>query len=292
MSGPLTVLSDLSERLHYNVADFPLYTKKDELRRYGYAALCHWHRDLEFIYINDGKMDYFVNGKIIHMEKGQGIFVNSRRLHYGFSNEHAECTFTALVIHPSIFIQNTQVGNDYFERKFGLTNADYIRLDSCVDWQNEILKEILTVHQCMQKIKENPLMVVIHAIEIIELTGEHLPDSYSPEKDMREQITFLNMTAYIESHYYEKITLEILAHAANISRSAVCILFQRFVKETPGQYLQNFRIEKSAELLRDTSLSITDIAGHCGFSTPGYYTSVFHKAKGLTPKAYRKFYEK
>ena len=138
MNGPLTVLGDLSERLHYNVADFPLYTKEDELRRYGYEALCHWHPDLEFIYIKKGIMDYFINGQTVRLTQGQGIFVNSERLHYGFSKEHYECTFIALVIHPRIFIQDTLIGQEYMNRKFGYHNPDYMILYPHVEWHQKV----------------------------------------------------------------------------------------------------------------------------------------------------------
>lgn len=288
MQGPLTILSDLSERLHYNVADFPLYTKKDELSRYGYAALCHWHPDLEYIYIEKGTMDYFVNGKIIHMEQGQGIFVNSRRLHYGFSKERQDCTFIALVIHPRIFIQNTQTGNDYMKRKFSMANPDYIFLDPMCAWQKSILRQIITVHQYMDMIKEDPLLIMMHAIHIVEMTGKQIVDQEKSESDLKDQMCFLEMTSYIENHYGERITLDILSKAGAVSRSKACDLFQQFVKDTPNHYLQSYRIEKSAQLLRDTNLSITEISAYCGFTTPSYYTSVFHSIKNMKPKDYRK----
>lgn len=138
INNPLTVLEDLSERLHYNISDFPLYTKEDELHRYGYEAVCHWHPDLEFIYIKKGIMDYFVNGKTVRLTEGQGIFVNSERLHYGFSKEHYECTFIALVIHPSVFTQNTGVAKEHMKRKFSQNNPDYIVLYPHVEWHKEI----------------------------------------------------------------------------------------------------------------------------------------------------------
>ena len=71
MDSELEVFSDLSEKLHYNVPDFPLYARKGTLRQFNrYAAACHWHPDLEFISVLDGQMEYFVNGQIVHVDKG------------------------------------------------------------------------------------------------------------------------------------------------------------------------------------------------------------------------------
>ena len=58
MKNSLTIHLDSSESLHYNYKDLPIYTRKDYLSNYDYQALIHWHPDLEFIYIVEGKMDF------------------------------------------------------------------------------------------------------------------------------------------------------------------------------------------------------------------------------------------
>lgn len=137
MESPLNVLSDLSERLEYNLTGFPVYVKKDELSRYGYEALCHWHPDLEFVYIVDGTMDYFVNGEKVRIRQGQGLFVNSRRLHYGFSEQKEDCTFIALVIHPALFTGSFDEAKAFAEQKFGLDNIDHMLLYPHVPWHKK-----------------------------------------------------------------------------------------------------------------------------------------------------------
>ena len=52
-------------------------------------------------------------------------------------------------------------------------------------------------------------------------------------------------------------------------------------------YLVHYRINKSIQFLKNTHLSILEISQMCGFTSPSYYTSVFKKETGLTPKAYR-----
>ena len=64
-------------------------------------AECHWHIDFEFTYIMRGHMWYFVNGETIRLDEGQGIFVNSRQLHYGFTKDNAECEFSCTLLNPT-----------------------------------------------------------------------------------------------------------------------------------------------------------------------------------------------
>jgi len=288
MLNPLTIHADSSERLHYNLDDFPLYTHKDELYRYGYSAVCHWHPDLEFIYIKKGTMDFFVNGKTVRMDEGDGIFVNSQRLHYGFSKEQNDCTFIALVISPEIFIHSSHAGEEYMNKKFGLKNTDYIPLYKHVSWQKEILDLIQYIHQLINEKALRPLRLLSKAIEILDLIGAHIEDYKENNYDSREQFSFLKMTTFIIENFQNKIDLADIAKAGAVNRNKCCELFKKFTRSTPNDYLTNYRISRSIEYLRDTHLSIIEISLMCGFNTPSYYTNVFKKNKGTTPKEYRK----
>ena len=62
----IIVSSDLSERIDYNIPDLPIYARRDALSSFpDYRCPCHWHRDLEFIHVISGQMQYFVNGAIV-----------------------------------------------------------------------------------------------------------------------------------------------------------------------------------------------------------------------------------
>lgn len=287
MELPLNVLSDLSERLNYNVSDFPLYVMKDELSRYGYETLCHWHPDLEFIYIVSGTMDYFINGKRVRMQQGQGIFVNSRRLHYGFSKEKEDCTFIALVIHPSLFLNSFGGAKSFADQKFGFGNIDYLLLYPHVLWHKQILDSIELLYQEMDSIPANPLRLLAKAIQICADMADHIETVDNNKQTDAVPILFLKMTDYIHNNYQDKLTIDKIANSGAVCRSKSCQLFQQYVHMTPTTYLTKYRLSKSAELLRDTELSITEISLLCGFQSPSYYISVFKRETGQTPLRYR-----
>ena len=56
----------------------------------------------EFIHVISGQMQYFVNGAIVTLEAGNGLVVNSSRLHYGFSPQQRQCWFTCVVVGPEL----------------------------------------------------------------------------------------------------------------------------------------------------------------------------------------------
>lgn len=283
MKNPLTIHSDSSESLHYNIQGLPLYTQKDQLSHYDYKALIHWHPDLEFIYIETGKMDFYINGEIVHLYQGQGVFINSQRLHYGFSDTHDECDFLALVISPDIINHNAPCTKEYMHHKFGLKNTDYLLLSNQISWQKEILDTIITIHQSIQN-PNRPLYLICKAIEIIDMIGEHIHDYQDNNNNSLDQDLFIKMTTWINEHYNENITIATLCHKVGISRNKCCHLFQQFTQNTFQYYLSHYRLNKSLHYLKNTHLSILEISQLCGFSSPSYFTSVFKKEYHCLPK--------
>ncbi len=63
-------------------------------------AACHWHDDLEFIRILAGSMTCYVDGATVAVGPGHGLFVNSCRLHFGYSPDGTDCLFICVLFHP------------------------------------------------------------------------------------------------------------------------------------------------------------------------------------------------
>ena len=81
--------------------------------------------------------------------------------------------------------------------------------------------------------------------------------------------------------------MEELAACLNISR----VQLYRKVKAVLGigisDYIINFRLEKAKELLKTTSLNVSEIAYSCGFASPNYFSTSFKNKYSLSPKDFR-----
>ncbi|WP_232057970.1 helix-turn-helix transcriptional regulator [Cohnella abietis] len=276
--------------MNYNLPDLPLYVRKGSLNQFNnYAAAAHWHLDIEFIYVLKGAMDFSVNGHITRIEQGHGIFVNSRRIHFGFSHNHFDCLFIVVVIHPALLGEGVSPLQTYWNEKFSQTTDDFVLLTNHVAWQQSILLSLQAIYDEMHDSHSpNPLSLASQALALCALTGDHLQRKVGQSEDINLWTNVQKMTHFIRQHYEKKITLEDIASAGTVCKSRCCTLFNKFVGQTPNTYLTRYRIQKSCEMLKETKRSISEIALACGFQSGSYFTSIFRKQLGLVPQDYRK----
>ncbi|OLS39185.1 AraC family transcriptional regulator [Bacillus sp. MRMR6] len=93
--------------------------------------------------------------------------------------------------------------------------------------------------------------------------------------------------SFIQTHYHEPITLDEIAEVSGFSRYYFIKQFQHQLNMTPVQYLTKIRIQKSAELLRLTNSSVTDIAAQVGYANANYFNKVFRKVVGVSAGTFR-----
>ena len=77
------------------------------------TAVNHWHKDLEFIVILEGKMNFSVNGNNYELKEGQGIFINSKQMHYGYSKDGTDCIFLCILLPPSLLSNVNRIKSSY-----------------------------------------------------------------------------------------------------------------------------------------------------------------------------------
>lgn len=97
----------------------------------------------------------------------------------------------------------------------------------------------------------------------------------------------IKVIEYIHENITEPITLEELAQTVNLSKEYLCSMFKKNVGLGLVEYINYHKIEESKYFLKYTSMTISDIAFLFNFSNPGYFSSVFKRQTGLTPRQYQ-----
>jgi AraC-like DNA-binding protein len=94
----------------------------------------------------------------------------------------------------------------------------------------------------------------------------------------------------VDARYSEPLDVPALARAARLSEAHFSREFHRAFGESPHQYLLTRRMERAAELLRNTDRSVADICFMVGLHSVGSFTSTFGRVFGRSPTAYRLAY--
>lgn len=128
-------------------------------------------------------------------------------------------------------------------------------------------------------------MVLAH--ELVQRTAE-APRSEAIAKGGLAAWQQRAVTAYIEEHLAEPISLATLARLVRLSPFYFCRAFKQSLGLPPHRYHCNRRIEHAKLLLAQPAPSVTDIGRIVGYAETSSFTTAFHRATGITPTGYRR----
>ena len=99
---------------------------------------------------------------------------------------------------------------------------------------------------------------------------------------------FSRITAYLNEHIGDQITLGTLTRAFAMNRNKLNDLFMEHSSMTCMAYLLSLRIDLAKILLTKTELPVNEISSRVGYPDPNYFTKMFKSETGMTPSQYRK----
>lgn len=279
--------SDFSENISYNQPDFPAYIKKGQLSCYpDFRAVSHWHDDFEFVLILDGTMSYNVNGNRLLLQTGEGLFVNSRSFHYGYSDTHTDCSFICILLSVELLSANEYFRANCINPLTQNPRFPFQKLTAAVPWQYSILNDLSELYTVNNR-KLCPFHIVQKFAHILEILFQNMNSSTEYKQNKEDIQAITAMIGFLQKHYQNKLILKDISNAGNCGKTKCTSLFQKYLSMSPIAFLNHYRLKKASLLLRSTSMSITEIAYICGFSTTSYFCELFHKYYNTTPKKFR-----
>ena len=283
------------EILHVDPVEFPYICNYAELNNcIDRCFPWHWHPFFELDYIVEGEIELRTADNVYNLKKGDVFFINSGVMH----SVHAKDKMYGCKIYAHLFDMHFLSGtyNSLFEQKYFLPiikNQDFqiylIHSDSH--------RRIRMIQIFLRMIELNKQEPFGFEFEIRRELCNFWCMLLEETADLRKQNTERNtidvdrlkkMMQFIHEHYADKITLGDIAISTNISTRECSRCFQRCIKISPINYLNEHRIRMAAQMLLQTDKNIITISENCGFSSSSYFSKLFQKIMGCTPKNYRK----
>lgn len=270
---------------------FPFLVSYQKLSEYESGSfMWHWHPEIEITYVQKGTMCYKVNHMVYHLKEGDIVFNNSGALHSGTMENQKDCAYIPVTFDSRLiygFFQST-VNSKYVDPVIQDSMLPAICIDQSEPWHKPFREYLLRIIDLDEKKPDfYELDITICLQSMWRLLLEHI--TYEPQASKENSLEYdriKKILSYIEENYQNKITLNDIAGHIHLCESECTRLFKRHMNTTLFAFLQEYRIERSLEFLQDDQ-PVSAVADKAGFSDPNYYSKVFAKIKGCSPREYR-----
>ncbi len=153
-------------------------------------------------------------------------------------------------------------------------------------WQEKYALDGAALQQGIQNILYKTEDEILAAAKIMEACTSYIiyKELITPENDK----IFVAAKGYIEAHLHEDISAEALCKALQIGRTKLYEIFKNELKMGVSKYILRRRMHRAKKLIKTTELPISEIAQSVGFTDYNYFSRVYKKTYGRSPKSYRK----
>lgn len=271
---------------------FESFSQEDSLGNYFVAY--HWHDEVEFLFVTRGSFFLRTETSNYVLTAGNVYFINPGVIHGIFGRESNSHHY-ALLFPVSLlcFNQYDIVQNDFINpilsHRLLFPQGDALQEEARLSI-GKLIEKAAVIYD--NPAPTMPLTIKTSLYQILEILFDQ--DAFIPlsseeyQKMTSGDETLKAVFSYIELHYTDKIALEDLAQKAHMNKNYFCKFFKKKIGKTPFSYLNEYRINQAAGLLKKTSQSVTEIAFHTGFENIGFFIRQFKRYKGCTPTSFRK----
>ena len=204
-------------------------------------------------------VNHSVNGEIIELNEGDMIFVNSAQLHYGFWEKKEPCEFLCVLFGIELL---SAVPDSVISKLIGNNSPSYIIFRSSDIEDKTVIDRLTKLNTICEQQKDGyELSAVTLCYETASSLFERCTGTVKELHENSRRLSELHaMIGFIQGHYTEKLSLEDISASGQVCRSKCFELFKEFVGKTPVDYLNEYRISKSLDLLKTSDMNVTEIA--------------------------------
>lgn len=201
------------------------------------------------------------------------------------------------LIKPSALVSHQASENSHFEHCWIILSGLKVReiLTSCdFPLENHVFSGKKTVHianlikqAVLEDYTDRNLELSLKSLAY-KILSYHKPQSdLTADQHIQNSKYILHATTFISENYGNPIKISDIAKSVNLSQNHLCKLFNKVLNCSIKTYLIEYRLSIAKDLLKRTSLSITEIANAVGFDDSMYFSQVFRKYNNHTPTKFR-----
>ncbi len=238
----------------------------------------------------DGRSDY----QMIYISSGKGYFYFDKHTptvieagHFIIYHPYAYQNYIYYAKdHPSIYwIHFTGADIDDILSSYGISSTEHVISTGVQPYFEQAFLNIISELQLQKAFSEESSSLLLR--QLLLMVGRYNTQlNLLPENTHSTEIDLAR--AYFHKHYQENINVEKYIKEHGMSPSFFFRKFKEHIGITPLQYILEIRLANAQQLLTTTDYSVNEIAGIVGYENALYFSRLFHKHIGKSPKEYRK----
>ncbi len=246
----------------------------------------HVHDCCEILLCLSGGNSFLIDGRAYDVNDGDLFIMNQFEPHKITASPERIFARFVIQIHPEYLYSNSTRETD-LSRCFYTRDSDISHRISLSDVEVSELQRLLIAFRSdygfgddiIKNASINTILSLVNQFFLKRAEGTSVTKC--------ENETIRNTINYINAHYSEPLTLELLAKNSFVSVNQLCKAFKNSFGTTVAKYIVSKRISEAKKLL-SSGKSVSDTANECGFSDYANFIRVFKKFVGVSPGKYSK----
>ncbi|MBQ5347119.1 MAG: AraC family transcriptional regulator [Ruminococcus sp.] len=255
----------------------------------------HWHEEMEIIYVIEGNINITIQNNEYTVHKNEIALIAPESIHSIRQHNDEPAVYFNILFRFSMLsggeeaICKKKYLDPIYERKFIM--PEYL------DDSNPIKSELEPLINNLTDINwpdgnKNELLIKARLLEIMHIIKNHCKKAQGDEKNANEVNRKIKKSLiYLETNYHENITIAQIAKVSNFSESYFSKLFRQLTGSSFTRYLKDYRLERAAQMLKNSDSRVSDVAFLVGFNNLSYFTRAFKTKYKINPKAYKEKYK-
>lgn len=252
-----------------------IYTKFYQEKGTNYNFSGEKHSYWELTYVDKGELLTTIDGVSYHLKQGDLIFYAPMQFHTQSTFEKISSSYLTIN-----FKMNFNHADLLCNKIFSLKRDSYFIV-------TKLIEELSNDNLYSNDLSLCYLKQLI--IQMLRLDNSHFHSKPTTHMQQTYENELLNdILLYIDNNIYEKISVSTLCDHFCISTSMLHSLFRKNMNNTAKNYINELKLSKSKELIRNSTHTLSEISEMLGFSSIHYFSKKFKLYFNISPTEYSK----
>ncbi len=252
-----------------------IYTKFYQEKGTNYNFSGEKHSYWELTYVDKGELLTTIDGVSYHLKQGDLIFYAPMQFHTQSTFEKISSSYLTIN-----FKMNFNHADLLCNKIFSLKRDSYFIV-------TKLIEELSNDNLYSNDLSLCYLKQLI--IQMLRLNNSHFHSKPTTHMQQTYENELLNdILLYIDNNIYEKISVSTLCEHFCISTSMLHSLFRKNMNNTAKNYINELKLSKSKELIRNSTHTLSEISEMLGFSSIHYFSKKFKSYFNISPTEYSK----